>query len=71
MKEKATAPKSPFALALAARRGDVPPDSLTGAARRLFNDKSLSRDDLKEYANAKTPDRTKQFGRIYSTFKRG
>ena len=47
MKEK---PKSPFAIALAARRGDIKPEALSGAAKRLFLDHTLSRDDLSAYA---------------------
>lgn len=42
--------KTPFEIALAAREKKIEPETLRGAARRLFNDSSLSKDDLKQYA---------------------
>jgi len=47
-------PQSSFGLALAARKGEIKPDLLHGAARRLFKDKTLSDGQLFEYAGAKT-----------------
>ena len=63
-KREAKSP-SPFSLALAARRGDIPKESLTGAAKLLFKDKSLTQDQLARYA--KPPERRteRSFGRIH------
>jgi len=41
-------------MALAARRGELDPKELYGAARHLYKDKSLSDDDLSDYASTKT-----------------
>ena len=46
-----TKPKqSPFQLALAARKKEIAAESLTGAARKLFRDASLSNEDLTAYS---------------------
>lgn len=50
MPSKSQSQQSAFGMALAARRGDVKPDELYGAARKLFRDKSLSDDQLADYA---------------------
>jgi hypothetical protein len=64
-------PKTPFALALAARRGDVPPESLKGAAKRLYDDQSLTQAALEDYAKYKPVARPKQgLGKLHPTFKR-
>ena len=39
-----------FELALAARTGTIPPESIHGAARRLFRDRTLSDNQLAEYS---------------------
>lgn len=64
-------PKSPFGLALAARRGDLPPESLSGAAKRLYDDKTLTQDALSDYAKERTPPQSRSFVEIKRTFKRG
>lgn len=69
MAERKKSP-SPFALALAARRGDIPHESLSGAARLLYKDNSLSNDRLQEYSAEKAI-RQKSFERVNQTFKRG
>ena len=56
MPAKSKEQQSAFALALAARRGDVPPESLTGAARQLYKDTSLTQEQLKDYAKTKRSD---------------
>lgn len=71
MAEKQPQPKSPFHLALAARRGDLPPESLVGAAKRLYNDKSLTREALEGYTKAQPSHSTKTFNQVRTTFKRG
>jgi hypothetical protein len=48
---KKQAPATPFELALAAKRGTIPPDSLRGAAKLLY--KQHSREELKDYARQK------------------
>jgi len=65
--------QSAFGMALAARRGDIPPEDLKGSARLLFKDKSLTDNQLEDYASTKTKNRsiTKAFGRQHRTFKRG
>jgi hypothetical protein len=70
MSANAKKPPSPFALALAARRGDVPPESLSGAAKLLYRDKSLSRDDLHNYVKPGEKAK-KQYERVGVSFKRG
>ena len=64
-------PKSPFELALAARRKEIPEESLSGAARLLFRDESLTQQNLENYSKAKTPVRPKQVTGRHTTFKRG
>ena len=64
-------PMTPFAQALAARRGDVPHESLTGAAKSLFKDTTLSNDQLKSYTAPQQSPRPKQVAHIKQTFKRG
>jgi hypothetical protein len=64
-------PKSPFALALAARRKEVPEESLSGAARLLFKDTTLTQVALEGYAKSKPVVRDKPVVRQRSTFKRG
>jgi len=61
-----------FVTALAARRGDVPPEELKGSAKLLFKDKSLSDAQLSGYAGEKTKELPpKHFGRPRQTWKRG
>lgn len=58
--------KSAFELAHAGRTGEVPAEKLTGAARKLYNDKSLSDAVLAGYAETKKvkpPSRTGMHGR--------
>ncbi len=71
--EESKVQQSPFNLALAARRGDIPPESLKGGAAMLYRDKTLTDDQLSSYVDTKTKDlpQKKQFGRQYRTFKRG
>ena len=56
-----TKPKTPFEVAYAARKGDVPPEMLRGAAKRLFNDKTLTEEQLKEYTTPRQSGRTRSF----------
>ena len=72
MPAKSKAQRTAFAMALAARRGDVPAESLTGAARLLYKDKTLTREQLKDYASTKERGLpTKKSGiRVRRTFKR-
>lgn len=63
--------KSPFALALAARRKEVPEESLSGAARLLYRDPSLTQAALEGYSKSHTKVRPKQVRQTHSTFKRG
>lgn len=46
--------QSAFGLALAARKGEIKFEQLEGAARKLFRDKSLSDDQLSDYAGTGT-----------------
>ena len=62
MPAKSKEQQSAFALALAARRGDVSPESLTGAARQLFKDDSLTQEQLKDYAKTKRSEHPKRAG---------
>lgn len=54
--------RNPFKTALAARLGDIEPDELKGAARRLYADKTLTNDDLSTYTEGDTSSRQKKFG---------
>lgn len=60
-----------FALALAARRGEIPPESISGAAKILYRDNTLSKEQLGEYAKPPSAIRPKQVGKTHPTFKRG
>jgi len=51
---KSRSQQAAFGMALAARRGEIPPDQLFGAAAHLYKDKSLSDDDLSDYASTKS-----------------
>jgi len=53
MPAQSKAQQSAFGIALAARRGEIKPDELQGAARKLYRDKTLSDDALGEYAATK------------------
>lgn len=71
MPAKSEAQQSAFALALAARRGDIKPDQLFGAAKQLYRDKSLSKEALAEYAETKKKKLPKHKGRErHRTIKR-
>lgn len=63
-------PKSPFALALAARRGDIPPESLSGAAKMLFKDNTLTQGALEGYDKPPVQPRPKQVSQMRRMFKR-
>jgi len=72
MPSKSKEQQSPFGIALAARRGDIPPESLKGSAKVLYRDKTLTNDQLSSYVDTKTDlPQKRQFGRIHKTFKRG
>ena len=72
MSEEPKVQQSPFGIALAARRGDIPPESLNGSAKLLFRDKTLTDNQLSDYAETKKDlPQKRQFGRQYRTFKRG
>lgn len=49
MSAKSKKQQSAFGMALAARRGDIPPESLKGAARKLYKDSSLSDNQIADY----------------------
>lgn len=70
MPAKSKSQQSAFAMALAARRGDLPPEGLKGAARHLYRDSSLSESDLEDYASTKTRHLSKAVNRTHPTFKR-
>lgn len=72
MPAKSKAQRSAFAIALAARRGDVPPESLTGAARHLYKDKTLTAEQLGDYAKARdlNPPVKKIGTKTHRTYKR-
>ncbi len=71
MPPESKAQQSAFGIALAARRGDIPPESLTGSAKMLYRDKTLTNDQLSSYIDTKTEPQKRQFGRTHKTFKRG
>jgi len=60
---------NPFKIALAARTGELKPDVLHGAAKRIYNDTTLSDEALKIYAKRQKPARTLQTQPTHSTFK--
>ena len=69
---KKNKPPSIFKLALAARNGDIPVEGLTGAAKRIYNDTTLTTEQIKDYTVSKiVPTPRQNFGRTRSTFKRG
>ncbi len=53
MPAKSKAQQSAFAVALAARKGTIPKENLRGAAKQLFNDRTLSNDQLSHFAETK------------------
>ena len=61
--------QNPFKIALAARKGELKPDILRGAAKSIYNDTSLSDEALSIYAKRQKPARTLQTQPTYSTFK--
>jgi hypothetical protein len=70
MPAKSESQQTAFALALAARKGDLPSEELKGAARHLYRDKTLSDSDLADYAETKTRHLPKAVGHVNPTFKR-
>lgn len=71
MTEKPKSQPNAFGMALAARKGDVPPEALKGSAKLLFKDSTLSNEQLSDYATTKEPSTKKQFGQLRRTYKRG
>ena len=72
MSEESKVQQSAFGVALAARRGDIPPESLKGSAKMLFRDKTLTDEQLSDYAETKTDlPQKRQFGQQHRTYKRG
>ena len=71
MPAKSKTQSSAFGMALAARRGDIEPDALTGAAKLLFKDPTLTEEQLGDYARNREAKPEKAFGRPRKTFKRG
>lgn len=61
--------KSNFTLALEARQGKIPVESLPGAAKLLCKDKSLTQAALEGYAKTKTEVHGKQFVKSNVAFK--
>lgn len=56
------AQQSAFGAALAARKGEMPAEQLRGAAKKLFRDKSLSNDQLSDYAGTRTESLPRKIG---------
>lgn len=71
MPAKSKAQQSAFGMALAARRGDIKPEELTGSAKHLFKDSTLSNSQLEDYTKLQTPSTKKNFGRPRRNWKRG
>jgi len=62
-------PKTPFAQALAARKGEIPPEALSPAAKQLYKDNSLTQEALKAYDKSGPRVRTLSVSRTHTTFK--
>lgn len=64
---------NPFGMALAARRGDIPPEMLKGSAKHLFKREDLTEADLGTYVKSQkgTAPPKKPFGQVHRTWKRG
>lgn len=62
MPAKSQAQQKAFAMALAARRGEIKLDQLRGAAKQLYSDKSLSNDQLADYARTDRKNLVKSIG---------
>ena len=61
---------TPFAQALAARKGEVAPETLTNAARHLYRDNSLANATLEHYAAKHSPHTAKDgLKHLNPTFK--
>jgi len=48
-----------FKTALAARKGEIEPEMVTGAAKLIFRDKSLSDSDIEAYIEPPKAERTR------------
>lgn len=56
------AQQSAFGMALAARKGEIDPKALYGAAKKLYRDKSLDDSALAEYAGTRTESLPRKIG---------
>jgi hypothetical protein len=63
--------KSSFELALAARKKEIKLEELNGAAKQLYNDQSLTTNDLELYAKPPERDTSKaSLVQRHTTYKR-
>jgi len=62
--------ESAFKLALDARRGDLDPATLKGAAKQLYRDSSLSDKQLASYTEPQSREHSNTLIRQRPTFKR-
>ena len=62
MAEKSEKRKTSFEVALEARKGKIPKEELKGAAKLLFNDKTLSNSQLGDYASTERKEIPRKIG---------
>jgi len=67
--QKNKAELNPFKTALAARQGDLPSESLSGAAKRIYDDNTLTNDMLEGYSNPVKENRSRSLVQRHSTYK--
>jgi hypothetical protein len=71
MPAKSKSQQSAFAIALKARKGEIPKEELKGASKLLFNDKTLSDSQLTDYASTERKKLPRKIGtQIHSRPKR-
>lgn len=61
---------SPFKIALAARRGKIPKDQLSGAARHLYEDKDITNEALELSAGEAKPKKRSMSARFQPVRRR-
>lgn len=71
MPAKSPNQRAAFGMAYAARKGEIDPKTLRGAAKHLYDDSSLSQEDLADFARKPVHATKKTFVNNHRPVKRG
>jgi hypothetical protein len=71
MPAKSPNQRAAFGMAYAARKGELDPKTLRGAAKHLYDDSTLSKEDLADFARKPARITKKTFANTNHSVKRG